>query len=114
MEGLTVEVAGATFGYRVAVHDFFPDVPRWHAGLHEGQVLWGCREGEACFLILDYRRRPHAGACRIEIWEPAAATDAPVMALLALADTRPSTGEGHDGASLKGLVTRIAEVGAPA
>ena len=113
MEGLAVEVAGGSFRYRGAVHGRVPDLPRWHAGLHEGSVVWGCREGDACFLILDYRQVTDTGPCRIELWEPVGALDAPVKALLALASSRPGESEGTK-ATLTDVVLRIGGVATPA
>lgn len=107
METLTVEVAGGTFRYRSAVHARFPEVSRWRAGLHEGETVWGCREGDACFLLLDHRLPGSSGRCRIEVWEPVAALDAPVTALLALAEGRPGEGGEAEGGSLAGLVAGV-------
>ncbi len=112
MDALTVEVAGGTFRYRGAVHARFPEVPRWHAGLHEGDALWGCRDGAACFLLLDHRPSGASERCRIEVWEPVEALDAPVTALLALAEERPAEGVGVEDGSPAGLVAGIA--GTPA
>ena len=111
---VAVAVAGGTFRYRGSVHGRFPDVPRWHAGLHEDDVLWGCREGDAYYLILDYRPISRAGSCRIELWKPAEAFDAPVAALLALGEERRDCGETRGDASLSGLVAEVVGVGAPA
>ncbi len=71
-------------------------------------MLWGSREGDACFLILDHRRAPGAGSCRIELWEATEPLDATATGLLPLADERSGGGEGSGGDSLSRLVTRIA------
>ena len=113
MEGLRGEVAGGAFRYRGAVHWRLPDLPRWHAGLHQGSVVWGCREGDSCFLILDYRQVADTGPCRIELWEPVRALDAPVRALLALASSRPGARDAGSG-TLADLVMRICGAPEPA